>query len=87
MKLTSLLFTATQIAVALSASPAGRPSPDDGRGTVNATDLAEGGTHWKPARAGTGPTTAATATATAGENAAPRANGAGLPPTREVVRG
>lgn len=43
MKLTYLLFTATQIAVALSASPAGRPSPDDGRGTVNATDLAEGG--------------------------------------------
>ena len=44
-------------------------------------------TYCKPARAGTGPTTAAAAMATAGENAAPQANGAGLLPTLEVVLG
>ena len=43
--------------------------------------------HWKPARAGTGLTTAATVTATAGGNAAPQANGAGLRPMLEVVLG
>ena len=43
--------------------------------------------HWKPARAGTGLITAAAVMATAGENAAPRANGAGLLPTLEAVLG
>lgn len=42
MKLINLLFTAVQIAVALSADPSGRASPqNDGRGTIDATDLAK----------------------------------------------
>ena len=42
MKLTSLLFTATQIAVACSPIPAHLPSPDNDLGVTSATDLTEG---------------------------------------------
>ncbi|KAI4253790.1 MAG: hypothetical protein L6R42_007450, partial [Xanthoria sp. 1 TBL-2021] len=43
MKLSALLITLTQITVALSATHDARPSADDERGTINATDLAPAG--------------------------------------------